>query len=120
MSVSKTTPKSAIDAQSDEPVLEYVGPGTIRDVPAADLHGGELARVAYARALPDAHAEWEQSEVAEDGTRAAFVQPKVTGSHLRALADELVASGLYRLIHKSHAAEAPPTEPATPAATPEG
>ena len=47
-------PASPIDRRSDAIVLFYNGGPTPRDVPARDLHGGDLARIAYARAHVDA------------------------------------------------------------------
>lgn len=49
-------PASPIDPRSDAIVLFYNGGPTPRDVPARDLHGGDLARILYARAHLDLEA----------------------------------------------------------------
>ena len=72
-------PASPIDRRSDAIVLFYNGGPTPRDVPARDLHGGDLARIAYARAHVD-----------------AVGQPKQpTPKQLADLAGELVALGSF-------------------------
>ena len=99
--------KSAeIDPRSEAPVLAYTGPGSVAHVPARDLHGGDLNRIAYVRAhqaidwdLPDAQ---QPPEIA-------------TARTLDALVDELEATGFY--------SRAVPDQPATtdePAAPAEG
>ena len=49
----KPDPAAPIDPRSDALVLFYSGGPTPRDVPARDLHGGDLSRIAYARAHLD-------------------------------------------------------------------
>ena len=72
-------PASPIDRRSDAIVLFYNGGPTPRDVPARDLHGGDLARIAYARAHVD-----------------AVGQPKQpTPKQLVELAGDLVALGSF-------------------------
>ena len=72
-------PASPIDRRSDAIVLFYNGGPTPRDVPARDLHGGDLARIAYARAHVD-----------------AVGQPKQpTPKQLAELAAELVGLGSF-------------------------
>lgn len=73
-------PASPIDRRSDAIVLFYNGGPTPRDVPARDLHGGDLARVLYARA----HVDLEKG------------RPKpATAEQLATFAAELVASGSF-------------------------
>jgi hypothetical protein len=43
-------PVSSIDPRSNATVLFYNGGPAPRDVPARDLHGGDLARILYVRA----------------------------------------------------------------------
>ena len=84
-------PASPIDRRSDATVLFYNGGPTPRDVPARDLHGGDLARIAYARAHVD-----------------AVGQPKQpTPKQLEALATELSSTGTWS--RESEGTGEPPT-----------
>jgi hypothetical protein len=74
-------PASLIDPRSAAVVLFYGGGPTPRDVPARDLHGGDLARALYVRA----HVDLEAGRPAP-----------ATSDQLVALAAELVASGSFR------------------------
>lgn len=81
-----------IDPQSDAIVLIHNGGPVPGDVPARDLHGGDLARIAYVRA----HLDLEEG------------RPKpATPKQLDALATELIASGAFD-------AESIPETPAKP------
>jgi len=74
------SPASPIDPRSDAIVLFYNGGPTSRDVPQRDLHGGDLARILYARA----HVDLEKG------------RPKAaTAEQLAAFAAELVAFGSF-------------------------
>jgi outer membrane biosynthesis protein TonB len=87
-----------IDPQSAEIVLTYTGGAVPTDVPARDLGGGDLARIAYVRALTKS---------------AGLVRPApATPDELEALATELSSLGLFSRI----AAALP--EPPTPVAPP--
>jgi hypothetical protein len=83
-----------IDQRSDATVLVYVGPGFISGVPAADLHGGDLARLAYVATLEHPSAK-----------------------DLGALADQLEATGFYV---RAGEEPSPTIEPADPAPATEG
>ena len=83
------SPASPIDPRSDALVLFYNGGPTPRDVPARDLHGGDLARILYARA----HVGLEKGQPAP-----------ATPAQLEALATELSGFG-------SWAREAAPISP---------
>ncbi len=73
-------PASLIDPRSDAVVLFYTGGPTPRDVPARDLHGGDLARILYVRAHVDLEAG----------------RPKpATPAELEALATDLSATGSW-------------------------
>ena len=74
-------PASLIDPRSAAVVLFYDGGPTPRDVPARDLHGGDLARIAYVRA----HVGLERGRPAP-----------ATSARLEALAAQLVTSGAFR------------------------
>jgi len=74
-------PASPIDPRSDAIVLFYVEGPTPRDVPARDLHGGDLARVLYVRA--------------HVGLESGRPMP-ATPAELEALTAGLVASGSFR------------------------
>lgn len=110
------SPASPIDPRSDALVLFYNGGPTPRDVPARDLHGGDLARILYARA----HIGLERG------------QPKpATPAQLEALATDLSSTGSWAreagpidplpVLVKGHTiVETPeaPAPPAEPEATP--
>jgi hypothetical protein len=74
------SPASPIDPRSDAIVLFYNGGPTPRDVPARDLHGGDLARIAYVRA----HVGLEKGRPAT-----------ATPAQLEALATQLVGLGSF-------------------------
>lgn len=101
MSKAKTP---AIDPQSEAIILDYVGPGTTGELPARDLHGGDLARAAYVRRLQAA-------------TDADAPRPDPADAHgdIDALADELVATGIYARSATAAESTIPPAEPATEA-----
>ncbi len=80
---------AAIDPRSDAIVLFYNGGPTPRDVPARDLHGGDLARILYVRA----HVDLEKGRPVP-----------ATPAQLEALATDLSSSG-------SWAREAGPIDP---------
>lgn len=98
-----------IDPMSAAIVLAYVeGAATPEFVAAADLHGGDLAKLAYQRALQDAIAN-RQVLVAPGETLPEPTRPeRATPAELAALAAELVATGAFTYA-------SPPTEPTTPA-----
>jgi hypothetical protein len=91
-----------IDPAGQEVVLEYVGPGHVGDVPARDLDGGDVARIAWVRA--HRAVEWEREGAADP--------PQPTPKQVGKLAADLVETGVY--IHATKT-----TKPATPAETPE-
>ena len=76
-------PVAAIDPRSDVILLTYSGGPLGLGVPARDLHGGDLARIARVRAL--------------SASGGAPVDP-ATDAQLAALLDELVASGSFALV----------------------
>jgi hypothetical protein len=78
------TRKSPIDGRSDEIVLAHVeGAPAPLDVPERDLNGGDLHRIAYARAL----SKWDG-----EGDRPA---DEFGAGDLRDLADELEKTGSF-------------------------
>jgi hypothetical protein len=77
-------PKDELDPRSGAPVLYYVGPGIVADVPADDLSAHRLARIAWIRA------------------GAPQPRPVDKPSAIAALRDELIATGNYQ--------EKPPSE----------
>jgi len=73
------TKEDEFDVRSAEPVLYYAGPGFVTGVPADDLSGSALARVAWMRLRtkrPDSPTDMSQAAIA-------------------ALRDELLATGKY-------------------------
>lgn len=75
-----------IDLTADEPVLEYIeGQTAPRGVPARDLNGGDLARLAMVELLTAADHQ------AED-----FQRPEATPADAANVADALVASGAFQ------------------------
>ena len=81
-----------IDPTSEAIVLTFAGGATADDVPARDLHGGDLARIAYGRAL------WA----------APTIRPgPASQAALAAVLSDLVATGAFVTA----------TEPAAPATT---
>jgi hypothetical protein len=85
----------AIDGRSPDVVLEYSGGRTPRFVPARDLSGGDLARIAYRRAA-----------LAERASRSTKIRPgelppvprrpgPATTDELEQLAAALEASGAF-------------------------
>jgi hypothetical protein len=76
----QSQPASSIDPRSADVVLFYNGGPRPRDVPARDLHGGDLARILYIRA----HIDLESG------------RPKpATAAELEALATELSSLGSF-------------------------
>jgi hypothetical protein len=101
-------PASPIDPRSDAIVLFYNGGPTPRDVPARDLHGGDLARVLYVRA----HVNLETG------------RPKpATPAQLEALATELSGFGSWTRqaepVEETPIVEVPTPEAPAPPAEPE-
>jgi len=78
---AKKQPKAPTDV-----VLAYVGPGPFSGVPARDLSAGDLARLAYRRALASSGA---------DGIRPDPRDPDP--ALIKAITAELTGSGLYEL-----------------------
>jgi hypothetical protein len=114
--VSNTARRSPIDPSSDEVVLEYVeGSRAPRDVPARDLHGGDLARLVYVDAL---RSRREDPEIEADDVRPEIA----TAGELRTLAGTLIATGAFTYADPATPAPAETTTPAPadPAVTPEG
>lgn len=109
-------PNQSIDPTGEDVVVFYSGEGVVRGVPARDLTGGDLARTAYERA----HSEipWE---VRDDDGNAPPLPKRATAAQLAKLADELVASGVYRRTKpdSAPAIDTSTNEPAAPAETPE-
>lgn len=87
--MSKTT--KDIDPQSDETVVFYTGDKVVPAVPARDLHGGDLARIAYVRSHQAT--DWDARD--EAGNPPSTPRP-ATAHALAKLADELVDTGAYR------------------------
>lgn len=110
MSKTKQATADEIDPAGETIVLYYTGPRVIYDVPARDLHGGDLGRAAYVR-----------GHLATDWTVAGATDPgPATPAQLANLADELIASGAYSREAPPDAAVDPiPNEPAAPAEAPE-
>lgn len=110
MSKTKQATVDEIDPAGESTVVYYTGPGVTYDVPTRDLHGGDLARVAYVRA-----------HLATDWTVEGATDPgSATPTQLADLADELVASGAYSREAPSDATDQPIfIEPAAPAEAPE-
>lgn len=119
MAKTKETP-DAIDPAGEDVVIYFAGDKVIAGVPARDLSGGDLARLAYVRA----HHATDWTSRGEAGNAPALPSP-ATAHQLAKLADELVDSGVYRRTRPS-AGDVPgsidtTTEaPATPADTTEG
>ena len=113
-----------IDAQSPDVVLEYSGGATPRGVPARDLTGNDLARIAYHRAAAAGRASRRQL-IAPGEQREPVARPgRASQDDLEALATELSATG--RFSRNAPALAEPPTElqpdnppPAAPAPEPE-
>jgi hypothetical protein len=103
---------AAIDGRSPEIVLAYVGGPTPRDVPTRDLHGGDLARIAYVRALFTARQELDVRRPQDAPDDMPLPHPKrpkpATSDQLEAIAAELIALGSFTRV------EASPDEPASP------
>jgi hypothetical protein len=106
-------PKSALDPHASGVVLAYVGGRTKRYVPARDLEGPDLARIAYRRAL-DAERSGRSSLRREGEEPVAPRRPGPPDSAaLAAVADELVASGFFTWPSSTTTQPAPeaPAEP---------
>ena len=87
--------RPAIDAAAPGVVLEYLGGRTGRYVPARDLEGVDVARIAYHRAA-DAMRTSRSQLVRPGETRPVprRADPPGPGA-IATVADELVASGLF-------------------------
>ena len=115
MTTKASTAASGIDPRGEDVALSYVGPGVLAGIPAADLNGGAINRVAYHRAHARALTEHEQAQRRWAANPAGdppvldvpiFAPP----ADLEAAIAELEASGFYvRTTTKS-----------APAAEPEG
>ena len=91
---SRPAPGEVIDLRSADPVLFYAGGPLPPGVPARDLSGNDLGRIAYVRA----------QQVAIESE--SYQQPgQASQGALTAIADELVALGTFTR------APAPPAEP---------
>jgi hypothetical protein len=94
----KAKEPQAIDPRGEDVVLFYVGPGVIHNIPARDLHGGDLNRAVYVRA--HAAVVWEHE--------GAAVPSRIAGPDaLAALAETLVNSGAYSRNEPADPAEEP-------------
>jgi hypothetical protein len=92
-----TTPpaRATIDAAAPGVVLRYLGGRNGRYVPARDLEGVDVARIAYHRAA-DAMRRTRQQLVRPGETRPAPRRADPPGPEaIAAVADELVASGRF-------------------------
>lgn len=91
-----------VDVRSADPLLFYTGDGDgrpfVTGVPARDLSGNDLARVA-----------WVRSDRSEENPVRLASPDDVDQETLAALRDELIATGIYTT-----------TAPAAPADEPEG
>lgn len=106
-----------IDATSGDVVLEYQGGRTGRYVPARDLSGNDLARIAYRRAADVARAT--RSRVVEvdarKGERPTPTRPgPATAEELEQLAADLIATGRFARNIEPAASGAPAPEPEVP------
>jgi hypothetical protein len=135
MAKPKKTPAAAqapIDPRSETIVLEYVDGRTARYVPARDLSGNDLARIAYRRATDKARAS-RRVLVAPGAQRVKPSRPALaTPRELKVLAAELVSSGRFARNQAAPADDNPPAPesgappepsndpPAPPAPDPEG
>ncbi len=95
-----STAPTGIDPRGEEIVLDYGGTGFVEGIPARDLHGGDLNRVAYVRKFRAAHdvLETERRAWAADpsGPEPELRSPGfATADELEAIATELSASGIY-------------------------
>lgn len=89
--------RAAIDASSDEIVLHHVGDRTPPlNVPARDLTGGDLARLAYANALTEQAATQLGVPVKQGEEPPEPTRPRVTPSMLGDVYEELIESGAFR------------------------
>ncbi len=107
-------PPSLFDPASDVIVLRLVGGRRPAGVPERDLHAGDLARVAYERAL--AALERDRSRLVPVGGTEPPPGRRpdaVTAEQVEVIARELVESGTFTW------ADQPVPEPAPPAAEPE-
>ena len=90
---------SPIDPLSDESVLFHNGGQAPRDVPARDLHGGDLNRIVYQRKL------WAAQDALTPGEE--IERPGIaTAAELEDLATELSSTGSWA--RQAAAAATPP------------
>lgn len=92
MAQSKT---ARIDPTSGDVVLAYAGGRVPPNVPARDLNGVDIARIAYRRALNDIHRS-RSNRIEPGETRKPIERPgEPDYEALVAIADELLASGAF-------------------------
>lgn len=106
--------EAGIDRRSAEILLAYAGGPTPAGVPARDLHGGDLARIAYVRALRGA--EDARSVLVEPGAKppATVLPDPPDQAALRAVLAELAAHPAFAptdAARKLDAPDAPTTPP---------
>lgn len=123
-----------ISHDSADVVLEYSGDGRsyVRDAPARDLTGSDIARVAYLRELAEVAQDVGQPIDREDPDKGVVQRPDPRAPKaetIRTVLDELEASGKYaapsgrvpRGTTESKPAEQPAeATPEQPAEEPEG
>lgn len=124
MAKAKAPAAPPIDPTSPAIALEYQGGRTKRYVPARDLAGVDLGRIAYRRAA-DVERAARSVLVAPGEERVAVTRPgPATAKELRDLADELVSTGAFTRVEQAPAEDEPSTpddstQPAPPAEQPE-
>jgi hypothetical protein len=106
-----------VDGSSPVTFLEYEGGPTPKYVPARDLSGGDLARIAYRRAA-DVERRGRSLLVRPGEKRAEPQRPgPASVDELEALATELTTSGAF--VRVATPVTEPPAPPAAPAPAPE-
>lgn len=119
-----------IDHTSDEIVLKYTGDGNriVRDVPARDLTGADVARLAYVRDLRPIANGVGQPVDRDDPDSPVHERPdprNPKASTIREVLDELEASDIYEALPAPKAAKKDPeptvttNQPDAPAPKPE-
>jgi len=103
--------KRVLDPRAPGVVLEYVGGRARKYVPARDLEGPDLARIAYRRAL-DAERAGRSRLRRQDEEPATPRRPDpADAAGALAVADELVASGAFAWPKTTQPEPEPPAEP---------